>query len=111
MTFNIYVVHFMPSSYTLRNKNLIKHSFFGILHKNTIAFSTVQFLLSIYKTKCFLCTLFLFSFKLPNEANIFLYLLKNIIYKTETHRNNQRFINKSNTTYIRYAIRYILSYI
>ena len=46
-------------------------------------------------------TLFLCSFK-SLMMETFLYLLKDIIYKTETHKGNQQFMNKTNTSLIRY---------
>lgn len=46
-------------------------------------------------------TLFLCSFK-SLMMETFLYLLKGIIYKTETHKCNQQFMNKTNTSLIRY---------
>ena len=89
----------MPSSCTLKiiNVNFIKHLFFDILCKNTITFSTVLFYLSMYKIKCFLC---LFSFVLSNSLMMqtSFYLLKTITYKAETHKRNQRFMNKSNAS-------------
>ena len=54
------------------------------------------------QNKMFFCVLCSFVLSNSRMMQTCLYLLKGIIYKAETHKRNQQFMNKSNTSLIRY---------